>query len=248
MEGLDRVRAPCQQSLADSTGHGQRPGMNRIPFDIVGFDLDGTLVDTHKDLAAALNHALVLAGRTELPPVTTRGLIGGGTAKMLERGLLANGDMVEDARFAELIGELVSYYEDHIAVHSRPFPGGEAMLTNLGERGVKLAIVTNKLERLAVKLIDALGLAERFYTVIGGDTLGPGHAKPAPDLLHEMVVRGGGGRAAYVGDTTFDTRAAHAAGLPCVVASFGYNDFPKQDRHGNVVIDHFDKLAGALGF
>jgi phosphoglycolate phosphatase len=220
--------------------------MNRIPFDIIGFDLDGTLVDTHEDLAAALNHALALADRPALPYATTRSLIGGGTAKMLERGLLATGGMVEDARFAELIGELVGYYEDHIAVHSRPFPGGEAMLTNLGERGVKLAIVTNKLERLAVKLIDALGLAPRFYTVIGGDTLGAGRAKPAPDLLDEMVARGGGGSAAYVGDTSFDTRAAAAAGLPCVLVSFGYNDFKPGDPRGNAIIGHFDELADAL--
>jgi phosphoglycolate phosphatase len=221
-------------------------GMKSFPYEIVGFDLDGTLVDTHRDLAAALNHALGLEGREPLPPETTRGLIGGGTAKMLERGLLLSGAGVDEARFTDLQSALVTYYEDHIAVHSRLFPGGAAMLTGLGERGVKLAVVTNKFERLAVKLIDELGLAGPFFTVIGGDTLGPGHAKPEPDLLFEMVKRGGGGRAAYVGDTTFDTGAAAAAGLPCVVVSFGFNDWPAGELGGGVVIDHFDALIPAL--
>ena len=77
--------------------------------------------------------------------------------------------------------------------------------------------MTNKLEHLARRLLDELGLSPRLYTIIGGDTLGPGRAKPAPDLLLEMVARGGlsaHGRAAYVGDSSFDTGAARAAHLP----------------------------------
>jgi phosphoglycolate phosphatase len=220
--------------------------MPRFPFAIVGFDLDGTLIDTHEDLAAALNHALALAGRPALANQTTRGLIGGGTAKMLERGLVATGGMLPDEPFAELRDALIAYYEDHIALHSRLFSGGEAMLTMLSERGVKCAIVTNKLERLAIKLIDTLGLGSRFFTVIGGDTLGNGRAKPAPDLVREMIRRGGGGPAAYVGDTSFDTRAAAAAGVPCIVVSFGYNDLPVAELGGSRVIDHFDQLVAAL--
>jgi phosphoglycolate phosphatase len=221
--------------------------MNRFHFEIVGFDLDGTLVDTHQDLAAALNHALGLANRPALPLATTRTLIGGGTAKMLERGLLETGGMISDeTRFAELRDALIAYYEAHIAVHSRLFPGGEAMLDTLRERGVKLAVVTNKLEHLAVRLIGALGLSSRFYTIIGGDTLGPGCAKPAPDLLLEMVARGGGGPAAYVGDTTFDTRAAAAAAIPCIAVSFGYNDVPAGQLGAASVVHHFDALPAAL--
>jgi len=222
-------------------------GMNSFPFDIVGFDLDGTLVDTHLDLATALNHALGVAGRPALPPDTTRSLIGGGTGKMLERGLTLTGGMVSDDEFERLRDTLVDFYEDHIAVHSRLYPGGEAMLAELGERGVKLAVVTNKFERLAVKLLDALELSPRFYTVIGGDTLGPGRSKPAPDMLDEMVRRAGGGRAAFAGDTSFDTRAARAAGLPCVLAAFGFLDAPAGELGADAVIDHFDELIPALG-
>ena len=122
------------------------------------------------------------------------------------------------------------------------------MLAALAQRGVKLAIVTNKLERLAVKLFAELGLTDHFYTIIGGDTLGPGRAKPKPDLLHLMVERSGlpSPRAAYVGDTTFDTYAAQAAAIPCVAVSFGFRDRPAQDLGADAVIDHFGELVGAL--
>jgi phosphoglycolate phosphatase len=162
-----------------------------IPFDVVGFDLDGTLLDTAGDLAAALNHALVLAGRQAVSLDTARTYVGGGTRVMLMRALEANGGALPDAEVDVLLPQLVSYYEAHIAVHTQPYPGMLAMLDTLDARGVKLALVTNKLEHLARRLLGELGLTERFYTIIGGDTLGPGRAKPAPDLLHLMVERSG---------------------------------------------------------
>lgn len=220
--------------------------MSPFPFDIVGFDLDGTLLDTHGDLAEAVNHALAKAGRPPIPFAEVRNLVGGGAKKMLDRALDVTGGPLPEAEFALRYAELLAHYEANIAVHSRLFPGGEAMLDGLVARGVKLAIVTNKLERLARKLLEELGLARRFYTIIGGDTLGPGRAKPARDLLDEMVSRGGGGRAAYVGDTTYDTGAASAAGLPCVVVSFGFNDRPPAELGGDALIDHYEDLIPAL--
>jgi phosphoglycolate phosphatase len=219
--------------------------MSEFPFDIVGFDLDGTLLDTEADLGAALNHALAQADRPPVSPGEVRDLIGGGGKKMLARALTMTGGLPEE-EFAALYAELLRFYEANIAVHTRPFPGGEAMLDGLARRGAKLAVVTNKLEALAVRVLDELGLSPRFYTIIGGDTLGPGRAKPARDQLDEMIARAGGGRAAYVGDTTYDTRAALAAGLPCVAVRFGFNDLPAEDMGANAIIDHFDELIPAL--
>jgi phosphoglycolate phosphatase len=220
--------------------------MTSFPFDIVGFDLDGTLLDSHGDLAHAVNHALAIEGRSAIPASEVRDLIGGGAKKMLAKALEVTGGSVAEARFDELHRSLLDFYEDNIAVETRLFPGGEAMLDGLAQRGVKLAVVTNKLERFAVKIFKDLGLTSRFYTVIGGDTLGPGRSKPRPDLLNLMLERAGGGRAAYVGDTTYDTGAAAAAGLPCVAVSFGFNDRPPFDLGAAAVIDHFDELIPAL--
>lgn len=220
--------------------------MTRLPFDIVGFDLDGTLLDSHGDLAHAVNHALELEGRPRVPAAEVRAMVGGGARKMLGRALEATGGAVEDGRFEELHAALLAFYENNLSVETRLFPGGEAMLNALDARGAKIAVVTNKLERFAVKIFAELGLSSRFCTVIGGDTLGPGKAKPRPDLLNLMIERAGGGRAVYVGDTTYDTRAAAAAGIPCVAVSFGFNDLPVQQLEAAAVIDHFDELVPAL--
>ncbi len=219
--------------------------MPKIPFAIVGFDLDGTLLDTHEDLAAAVNHALALAGRAPVVPAKVRAMIGGGAKRMLSRALKDSGGVPEGG-FDALYAALLDHYEANIAVHTSMFPGGEAMLDDLAAEGVKLAVVTNKMEHLALRLLDALRLSGRFATIIGGDTLGPGRGKPAPDLLYAMRERLGGGRAAYVGDTTYDTGAAKAAGMPCVAVSFGFNDLPAKDLGADSVISHFCELVPAL--
>ncbi|MFA7587853.1 MAG: HAD-IA family hydrolase [Novosphingobium sp.] len=221
--------------------------MTEIPFDIVGFDLDGTLLDTHADLGNAVNHALGMIGRPAIPVGEVRDLIGGGAKQMLTKALAVTGGGVPDEELSQLHRELIRFYEQNIAVHTCLFDGGEAMLDGLAARGVRVAVVTNKLESLAIKVLDALRLSDRFFTIIGGDTLGPGKAKPAPYLLHEMLERAGGSqRAAYVGDTTFDTGAARAAGLPCVAVGFGFCDLPVHELGADAVIGHFDELIPTL--
>ncbi|SFF85137.1 phosphoglycolate phosphatase [Novosphingobium sp. CF614] len=220
--------------------------MTAFPFDIVGFDLDGTLLDSHRDLAHAVNHALGLDGRRGVPASQVRAMVGGGARKMLTRAFEATGGLPDEARFEQLHAALLAFYERNISAETRLFPGGEAMLDQLAARGARIAVVTNKLERFAVKIFAELGLSDRFCAIIGGDTLGPGRGKPKPDLLQLMIARGGGGRAAYIGDTTYDTRAAAAAGIPCVAVSFGFSDLPPRELGAAAVIDHFDELVPVL--
>ena len=120
------------------------------------------------------------------------------------------------------------------------------MLAGLEARGVRIAVATNKREDLARRVFDELGLTHRLATIIGGDTLGEGRAKPKPDMLIEMVRRTGARRAAFVGDTTYDIGAARAAGLPVVAVSFGFNDMPPHELGADAVIDHFDALIPTL--
>lgn len=217
--------------------------MIQFPFSIVGFDLDGTLLDTSRDLGAAVNHALSLLGRPPVPDEAVSGLIGGGSRLMLRRALALTGG--EDGVDADaLYPALLEFYEANIAHHTALYPGGAAMLDALDAAGARLALVTNKPQYLADKLLRALGLHDRFGLVIGG---GGGYPlKPQPEALHAMVAQLGGGRAAYVGDTTFDTRAARAAGLPCVAVSFGFTDAPLEELGADRVIDHYDELLPAL--
>jgi phosphoglycolate phosphatase len=220
-------------------------GMTDFPFAVVGFDLDGTLVDTSGDLVAAANHALVLAGRPLLTQDQIKPMIGGGAKHMLEQGLAASGGYEPD-EFKPLYRALLGHYEAHISVHSRPFPGAVEALDALAARGVKLAVVTNKFERLAVKLLGDIGLLQRFETVIGGDTLGKENAKPSPAPIHEMIARLGGGRAAFVGDSRYDIMAAKAANVPSIAVSFGFLLEPVEAMNADHIIDSYDELMPVL--
>lgn len=220
--------------------------MTSFPFATIGFDLDGTLVDSSRDLCPALNHALALEGRPAISGEETRDLIGGGIRQMLERGLNRTGGAVSPARFDELAAEILDHYSAHIADHTRPFDGCVEALDALEQHGCALAVCTNKVEALARELLERLGLVDRFACILGGDTMGPGRAKPAPDMIEEAMRRCGGGRFAMIGDTTYDTRAAQAAGVPAVVLSFGYIDMPVDEMGADAVIDHYDQLVPAL--
>jgi phosphoglycolate phosphatase len=216
-----------------------------FPFEIVGFDLDGTLFDTAGDIAAAANHVLEGIGRQPLPLAAIKPMIGLGGLHLLEQALEATGGSGPGAAERLLPGWL-TFYETNIARETRPFAGLLDALNALEALGVKTAIVTNKREHLAVKLVAELGLSERFACIIGGDTMGPGNAKPSPLPIAEMIRRCGGGRAAFVGDSIFDTGAARNAGIPSVAVSFGFLTQPIEDLHADAVIDHFDELIAAL--
>jgi len=210
---------------------------------IVGFDLDGTLIDTAGDLTAAVNHALERLDRAPLTVAEVRPMIGLGARHMLEQGLRATGG-VPDRAVDRLMPDLLDYYGAHIAVHSRPFPGLIAVLDRLDALGVFTTVVTNKAERLARQLLGELGLAERMAAIIGGDTVGV--RKPSPDPILAMIAQCGGGRTAFVGDSIYDVQAARAADVPSILVRFGFLDRPAEAFGADHVIDHYDDLIALL--
>ena len=220
--------------------------MSDFPFDTIGFDLDGTLVDTAPDLARAVNHALVHAGREPVSAETTRELIGGGTRAMLTRAFERTGGMVPEDAFGRAYDALLAFYESNTSEHSVPFAGVPGALDTLAARDCNLVVVTNKIERYARKLLDELDMTHRFAAILGGDTLGADRAKPKRDMIDEAKARCSGTRFAMVGDASFDVRAAHAAEVPCVIYRFGYHDMPVGALGADAVIDHFDELVGTL--
>ena len=217
--------------------------MPASPFDIIAFDLDGTLADTAPDIAAGLNRMLADFGWPPLDPTTIKPMIGDGARNLLRKVLAATGE-ASDALVEQAYPVYLDHYAADICTGTIRYPGVERALDGLAAGGVRLAICTNKAERITGLLLDALGWTGRFAAVVGGDTLAV--RKPDPRPLLETIARAGGGRAAYVGDSIFDAETARAAGLPFVAVSFGFSDRPVSALGADSVIDRFEELVPAL--
>jgi phosphoglycolate phosphatase len=210
------------------------------------FDLDGTLIDTAPDLIATLNLILAREGLVPMPYDAARRLIGGGARGMIERALRAEGRQCSTAEIDRMFGAFIEHYAAHIADASRPFPQLEAALDRLAAEGRRLAVCTNKLEWLSVRLLDTLGLARRFAAICGQDTFGV--MKPDPEILLQTILRAGGNPAdaIMVGDSGTDVRTARAAKVPVIAVNFGYSDVPVETLGPDHLIGSFADLAAAV--
>ena len=189
------------------------------PLQAVLFDLDGTLIDTAHDLAAALNRALADHGKPALPFERIRPTVSLGAAAMLELGF---GVAPESPGFAALREQFLRHYERDIAARSEPFPEIDAVLERLEAAGLRWGIVTNKPGRLTALLLNALCLSERVGCVVAGDTLPVRKPDPAP-MLHACRLLGcDPARALYIGDAERDIEAGRRAGMQTLVAAYGY--------------------------
>jgi phosphoglycolate phosphatase len=213
---------------------------------VIAFDLDGTLVDTAPDLIATLNILLAEKGVPPVPLASARAMIGGGIKILIERALAEQGVPYTPADMDDLYEVYLQRYAAHIAVHSRPFPGLERALDQLADQGFRFAVCTNKLEWLSVRLLDALGLSQRFAAICGYDTFGT--PKPDPDMLRKTVSKAGGdpARAIMVGDSATDIDTARAAGVPVVAVDFGYTETPVSLLNPDRIISHYDDLPAAV--
>jgi phosphoglycolate phosphatase len=213
---------------------------------IVVFDLDGTLVDSAPDLVATLNVVFARIGLPRVPYAEARNMVGGGARKMIERGLAAEGRSFASAEIDQLVRDFIEHYAAHIADRSRPFNGLEAALDRLALRGCRLAVCTNKLEWLARRLLDALGLTRRFVAVCGADTFGL--QKPDPELLRRTIKRADAlpGGAVMVGDSISDIAMGKAAGIPVIAVDYGYTETPVVELGADRVIGDLADLPRAV--
>ncbi len=213
---------------------------------VIAFDLDGTLVDSAPDLLDTLDLILADFGVAPVDRAETRDMIGAGARMLLVRALERAGALPDEATLDLLTRRFLDHYAAHIADGSRPFPGLHAALDRLEAQGARLAVCTNKTERLARLLLDRLDLTRRFAAITGADTYGV--AKPdARPLLSTLAACGGAvPHAVMVGDSATDVATAKAAGLPCVAVTFGYTQIPAAELGAERVISHFDELEAAL--
>jgi len=188
-------------------------------IEAVLFDLDGTLADTAPDMALTVNRMLEQRGLATVATERVRAHVSKGARGMIGA---AFGLTPDDEGFQALREEFLEIYGENLCVQTRLFPGMEELLDTIEARGMPWGVVTNKFERFARPLIEALGLATRAAVVIGGDTCPRPKPFPDPLLLAAATMGVAPMRTLYVGDDERDVQAARAAGMPVLVAGYGY--------------------------
>ena len=185
-------------------------------------DLDGTLADTAADLVAAANATFAAEGidaRLDARADADVALKGG--RAMLGRGLERARGRAEEAEIDALYQPLLDHYEGAVATHTQFYPGAVEAVAEMRAAGWRAAVCTNKPERHTLALLDALGLRGHFDAVVAADT--HPERKPHPMPYREAVAAAGGdlARSVMVGDTETDRETARAAGVPCILVTFG---------------------------
>lgn len=188
-------------------------------------DLDGTLLDTIPDLAAATNLMLEALGRPQLPLETVRNYVGKGIPRLVERALARDIDgQVDTAALAQALPVFERFYRTVNGAHTTLYPGVLDGLEQLRAAGFPLACVTNKAGAFTLPLLERMGLAGYFAQTIAGDTL----ARKKPDPLQLLYACAQFGVAPekmlMIGDSVNDVQAARAAGCPVFCVPYGYNE------------------------
>jgi phosphoglycolate phosphatase len=210
------------------------------------FDLDGTLIDTAPDLAAATNHVLASHGLAALDEKEIRPFVGHGALKMIEEAMAAHGRRLAQKELYDLFELFIVYYAANIAVKSRPYGGVVLALEKFKAQGATLAVCTNKLEAHALALLRALDMSRYFAAITGRDSLGA----YKPDARHLTgtigLANGDAARAIMIGDSETDILTAKNAGIPVIAVDFGYSQEPVRSFAPDIVISHYDQLEGAI--
>jgi len=215
-------------------------------FDTVIYDLDGTLIDSAKDMQVAVSRVLADHG---LPPVTeddVRIFMGQGSKVTMNKAFTKYGKTLDDAALSAATAEFVRYYEADPVGHTTAFAGVAEVVQHFGKLGLRQGVCTNKFERPSRMILGHLKLMPPITDLAGADTFPV--RKPDPRHILMLVERMGRTpeKAVMVGDSIHDVEAAHAAGLPAVLVSWGYTARPASELGAEAVIERFDALPQAL--
>ena len=215
-------------------------------FDTVIYDLDGTLIDSAKDMQVAVSRVLADHG---LPPVTeddVRIFMGQGSKVTMDKAFTKYGKTLDDEALSAATREFVRYYEADPVGHTTAFAGVAEVVSRFGKLGLKQGVCTNKFERPSRMILEHLKLMPPITDLAGADTFPV--RKPDPRHILMLVERMGRTpeRAVMIGNSIHDVEAAHAAGLPAVLVSWGYTAKPASELGAEAVIERFDALPQAL--
>ena len=222
-----------------------------MPFDPDGlsavvFDLDGTLIDSAPDVVAALNRLLAEEGRRMVGLDEGRLMVGEGARALVERGFIATGPEAGPAALDDLTRRYIAIYRCDPVVETIVYPGVVEVLKLLAASGVAMGVCTNKPDEMSRLVLEALGLADYFGAVVGGDALPV--KKPDAGHLNAVVKRlaAKAESTIYVGDSITDAQTAHEADIPFIAVTYGYSRVSPQELGAEFLIDSFADLPAAL--
>ncbi len=221
-------------------------GIPRRRYRAALFDLDGTLVDTAPDLAAAANRMLADLGRPGLEEGQIRDYVGKGVVNLVNRCFEATGGGSEEER-----GNAHAAFERHytagIADRSRPYPGVVDGLAALERAGIALGCVTNKAGRFTEPLLEQTGLRRFFGVVVSGDTVERKKPHPDPMLYAAGKLGAAPSETLVVGDSLNDVQSARAAGCAVVVVPYGYREgLALDDLGADAVVASVEEAARSI--
>ena len=215
------------------------------PLAIV-WDLDGTLVESAPDLATALNTLLVEQGQHTHVVEKVRPMIGGGVAKLIERGFRASGSPLDEAGVEQLVPRFMEIYSACATDNTHLNPHAREVLEHFYHTGTRQALCTNKPIFVTRQILGALDITGFFDSVIGGDSTAARKPNPLPlqTCLKELGVDPDD--AVMIGDSGADVGAARAAGVPVILVPDGYTGAPAVSLGADYVVGNLADIPGSL--
>ncbi|MDX2166550.1 MAG: HAD-IA family hydrolase [Deltaproteobacteria bacterium] len=215
-----------------------------MPADLVIFDFDGTLADTWRDIATAVNRTLREAELPAVEPGRVKDWVGHGVVPLLRRAVAAADGPVDDARVAALYEVFRRHYDRCCLDTTSLYAGMAAALDCLGD--ARLAILSNKPQRFLDRIVDGLAMRDRFAPVVGGDALAVQKPDPAT-IAHVVELAGAPRRVWMVGDSAIDVATGRAYGARTIGCAWGLRPRAELQAAGaDALIDHPAQLPAAL--
>jgi len=216
--------------------------LQRLPFRVVIFDLDGTLIDSITDVANAVNLVLANAGLAPIEGDLRNSLLGEGSRARIQKAFELRGRVLNDSDLTQRTDEFMRYYAANQTGHTTPFEGAAAALEWLSQAGIQAAVCTNKDEKAARSILTKLQLMPLIADVAGADTFGV--QKPHPDHILKLLSRMGiaANEAFFVGDSIHDVQAARNAGVTVAAVTWGYSLRPVSELGADYVLEKFSDL------
>lgn len=209
-------------------------------FDLVIFDLDGTLIDSKADLVNAVNATRSFLDRDPLDAALIASYVGNGAPVLIRRVM---GESASDEEVSTALDYFIRYYHEHCLDETRLYPGSEETIALLREQRVKMAILTNKPVRISKRIIAGLGLEHDFFEVFGGNSFD--QKKPHPIGIHRLMEQSGISPAAtlMVGDSSVDIETARNAQVASCGCRFGFAPESLASAQPDFLIDHMAELG-----